>query len=87
MTRKGDHVEIEAVIDKNIGWQGNRLRFLSALTWDSTEYLCLGANVIGTKTESLMSRFCQRKAKEKWFNQGKQGWIISIAFIHQFVQR
>ena len=63
MVREGDHVEIEAVVDKNMGWQGNRLRLLSVSTRDSTEYLCFAANIIGTKTQSLMVRILPKKSE------------------------
>ncbi|XP_028416300.1 fibroblast growth factor receptor 3-like [Dendronephthya gigantea] len=61
---EGDRVKFEAVEDRSMGWYGERLRLLSVSSQDSTEYLCMGINIIGSNTQSLMVKVLPKKSEE-----------------------
>ncbi len=65
MMRQGTRVQLEAVENKEGSWQGERLRLLNVTPGDSKKYLCLGINLILSRSQSVSVTVISRKKIKK----------------------
>ncbi len=63
--RQGTRVQLEAVENKEGSWQGERLRLLNVTPGDSKKYLCLGINLILSRSQSVSVNGDLKKENKK----------------------